>query len=140
MTGSQITSASEHTSKEGIAEATRPGDMPILVLSQPVYPVSEAVFLRLQRSNTVLAAVGGTVSSFGLSYALPIIVGAARTPADKWVWPIADVWIAAGLVAVGCALLTLSVLMGQGRRRLVAEMRQHFERNPGHLEVGVKEE
>ena len=104
-------------------------------LFQPSFPLCEADYLRLQESRPVVAALGGAVLSFALTYGLPRIVAhyqateAAPSPLSD-----TDVWITVIALVVGILLLGASRLMSSAKREVKKRIEQHFSDNPGQLE------
>ena len=117
-------------------EAVAPQVAPSLDLFQPTYPLSEQNFMRLRKTSPALAAIGGTVFSFGLSYGLPIAVKVFRERAGDRVWPIADVWIVVILMTFGGVTMLAGLLFSIERFRVIRAIRAHFRTNPGRLKIG----
>ena len=111
---------------------------PSVGLYQPVYPMTEVEFVKLRQSNPVLSATAGAVISFGLAYALPLLVNylladpSSRDPVKR-----ADVWVASISVGFGMILLFLSFGFSAERRKVLKRMKKHFEENPGQHEIRV---
>jgi hypothetical protein len=80
-------------------------------------------------------AAGAAVLSFGISYALPLVVRVflhdpvAVKPSEWWVSGIA--------VGVGALLLLGGVLYSRERRALLRRIDSHFKNNPAELEYRV---
>jgi len=104
-------------------------------LFQPCYNLSEADFLRLQQSSPVLAAVGGAITSFSLSYLLPVTVEFFLKPVGaRGSFPVAALWVGMGSLAVGLVLLGASLVFSRERHRVMKRIRHHFDSNPSELE------
>lgn len=105
-------------------------------LFQPCYPLSEADFLRLQKSNSVMAALGGGLTSFALTLGLPLLVAYVRTPS---VAPsIAEVVVVATSLLVGVILLGLASHFSSDRRRIMKKVDEHFRDNPAEPELRMR--
>ena len=104
-------------------------------LYQPSFSLGEADFLRLKQASPVLAAIGGSILSFGLVYALPILANylVKKTPIDK-----IEAWISSGTIIVGSLFVLASVLVSRERRKVLRRVKEHFENNPAKLAYRVR--
>ena len=109
-------------------------------LFQPYYALSEAKFLRLTRPASVVTSIGAGIAAFGISTGLPLL-------ADAWLAQRsntqANVDFSKVLVAVIASLLGLAIagiglLTSKDRRRVIKEIEQHFEENPGVAETRMR--
>lgn len=106
---------------------------PSLVLYQPCFPMSEADFLRLQQSDSLLAGLGGAGLTYGVSEGLPILGQLIRGTATLNITgPILLPLIA---FLAGAVLLIWSVMNAKGKRTVMGKIRRHFAANPGALEI-----
>lgn len=113
---------------------------PSVGLYQPTFPLTEADFLRLQKSSPALSAIGGTVLAFGLSYGLPGLLTTWRIKPDERNWLDDDLMIAGTFVLLGLLFLGLGVLFSRERFQLMKRIRTHFTLNPGQHEFrGVQQ-
>jgi hypothetical protein len=104
-------------------------------LYQPSFNLSEADYLRLKSSSPTLMAAGAAVLSFGISYALPLVVRVfLRDPVavkpSEW-------WVAGIAVGLGALLLLGGLLYSRERRSLLRRIDSHFKNNPAELEYRV---
>lgn len=109
-------------------EVEKPEAEPAVGLFQPWYPLSEADFLRLQKSSSIFAGLGGAVSTFGVSFILPKIASNLSengTPLQGQ-----DLLIAAIALIVGIAFIVCSFTLSRERRGVRKKIRKHFQSNP----------
>ena len=113
---------------------------PIPGLYQPAFPLGEADFLRLTLSSPWLTSAGAAVLSFGLSYALPLVVqlllelraGTKSTiGVESW-------WISVALLVAGAALLIGGLFFSRERRKVFKRIQAHFDTNPAELAHRVR--
>jgi hypothetical protein len=109
---------------------------PSVGLYQPVYPLTEAEFMKLRQSSMVFSAIAGSLISFGLAYALPLLVNHALSdPKTRAPLKQADLWVAGLTIAVGLVLLGASFTASTERRSLLTRIKKHFSENPGQHEI-----
>lgn len=102
---------------------------------QRPYDLTQVDFLRLKQFDPVLAASGGAVISFCLTFGLPLFA--------RWLAPVGgtlsqplsrnDWLIFFGSAVVGGLLLLFGFLIPSGRRTVLKNIELHFEKNPPGL-------
>lgn len=128
--------AQQHVQQEGQTNELPAGRVtPSLGLYQATFPLSEADFMRLQKSSPAMSAVGGAVLAFGISYALPVVVRLLKLDSSQRDWSQDDLWIGGVIATVGLIFLAMGLLYSRDRNRLMKRIREHFAQNPGHHEV-----
>ncbi|HUG02095.1 MAG TPA: hypothetical protein VML95_09525 [Longimicrobiales bacterium] len=105
-------------------------------LFQPCYPLSEADFLRLQKSNSVMAAIGGGLTSFALTLGLPLLVAYLRQPST--VPSVPEMVIVAISLVTGLLLLGLATHFSSDRRSIMKKVNEHFRDNPAEPEFRIR--
>jgi len=98
-------------------------------LFQPWYPLSEADFLRLWQSNSLLATLGGATMTFGISYIAPKLVNYC-TGVSGAALRDQEILLAAIAVLVGAALMVGSIVFSRGRRKIRSKIKKHFANYP----------
>lgn len=118
---------------QGPLRVTTPKTTPSVGLFQPTYPLTEVDFVNLQRSSPLLAAVGGAVTSFGLSTLLPLGAKLFEQAASERDFLTLELKVSYVTVVVGLAFLGLSFFVSSPRRSVLAKIRSHFRDNPGEM-------
>jgi hypothetical protein len=113
------------------------GSEPDAGIYQPSFPMTEADFLRLGKSNSVLTALGGAVLMFGLQVLLPLMLEYVRSQ-NATLIVTAD--LAVGVIAflVGMTLLIIGFAFSRDRRQVLKKIRKHFRDYPGRVAVRMK--
>lgn len=110
---------------------------PSVGLYQPCFPLSEADFMKMSKTSNTLSALGGAFFSYSVSYALPKVIDAYKSNADKLtVIATTDIYIISITFVVGVALFIARDYCSSDKRKVVSKIKNHFIENPGKQVIG----
>jgi hypothetical protein len=103
-------------------------------LFQVPYSLAEADFVRLRTPSPALVAAGGAAVSFGLSFALPVLVEfliEGKKPG------LSQLLVSGLSIGGGSLLLVLSWFVSRERKRLIKSIREHFSEHRPQMQYFV---